>query len=152
MITRRDLAVAAVAACTAVAAVAWAQPPNAAMLRSMVFDWTELKAAPAATGEKRAMFMHRTATLDQLSCHATTVHAGQAAHAPHRHVEEELIIVKEGSIESMQNGATQVVGPGSVIFEASNELHGLRNVGDTPATYIVIKWWPPGMLGATETD
>ena len=152
MLTRRELAVAAVAACTTLAAVAWAQPPEAAMLRSTAFDWSELKATPTATGEKRAIMMHRTATLDQLSCHATTVAAGQASHAPHRHVEEEIIIVKEGTIESMQNGETKVVGPGSVIFEASNELHGLRNVGDTPATYIVLKWWPPGMLGTTETE
>lgn len=89
-----------------------------------------------------------TATLDKLDVHATTVNPGQQPHDPHRHWEEELIVVKEGTIEAMQNGETTVVGPGSVIFEASNELHGLRNVGDTPATYLVIKWFPPGSLNA----
>ena len=29
---------------------------------------------------------------------------------------------------------------GSIILQASNELHGLRNVGDTNATYHVILW------------
>jgi quercetin dioxygenase-like cupin family protein len=38
------------------------------------------------------------------------------------------------------------VGPGSVIFQAANQLHAIRNAGDTPATYHVIKWNSPGML------
>jgi hypothetical protein len=38
------------------------------------------------------------------------------------------------------------VGPGSVIFQASNQLHGIRNVGQTAAVYHVIKWNSPGML------
>jgi len=150
MITRRDWAVAAVAACTTLVTVAWAQSPGAGTMRSMVFDWSELKAAPTATGERRAIVDAPTATLDRFTIHATTVGPHLASHDPHRHPEEELIIVKEGTIEAMQNGETTVVGPGSVIFEASNELHGLKNAGDTPATYIVVKWWPPGMLDAAE--
>lgn len=150
MLTRRDWIVAVIAACTTLSAIALAQPPGAAMLRSMNFDWDEMKASPTSSGEKRAAFKHRTATLDQLSCHVTTVGPHMASHDPHRHVEEELIIVKEGTIESMQNGETTIVGPGSVIFEASNELHGLKNAGDTPATYYVIKFWPPGMLEASQ--
>ena len=37
------------------------------------------------------------------------------------------------------------VGPGSVIFNASNEMHAIRNVGNGPATYHVINWHSPGM-------
>jgi hypothetical protein len=58
----------------------------------------------------------------------------------------ELIIIKEGAFEVMQNGKVSEAGPGSVIFEASNEMHGMRNVGDVPGTYFVVKFWPPGML------
>jgi mannose-6-phosphate isomerase-like protein (cupin superfamily) len=43
------------------------------------------------------------------------------------------------------NGQLQRVGPGSVIFQASNQMHSIRNVGSTPATYHVIQWQPPGM-------
>jgi quercetin dioxygenase-like cupin family protein len=31
-----------------------------------------------------------------------------------------------------------IVGPGSVIYAASNELHGWKNVGTTKAQYFVI--------------
>ena len=84
--------------------------------------------------------------MDQLELHATTVNPGEAAHAPHQHSEEELIVVKEGTIEATQNGVAKRAGAGSVIFQAANELHGLRNVGERPATYFVIKWFSPGSL------
>jgi uncharacterized cupin superfamily protein len=38
---------------------------------------------------------------------------GQASHAPHRHPQEELIIVKEGQLEISINGAKQRAGTGS---------------------------------------
>ena len=146
MLTRRDIIVASAAACLTIAAVAWAQSPMSPLLKSSVFDWEKIPVARTSSGEKREVVRTKTATLDQLDVHVTTIGPGMKAHDPHRHLEEELIIVKEGTIESMQNGETTVVGPGSIVFEASNELHGMKNVGDTPATYYVIKWWPPGML------
>jgi XRE family transcriptional regulator, regulator of sulfur utilization len=148
MLTRRDLVVAVLGASTALAAVAWAQSPERAPMRSSSFSWDDMRAAATPTGQKRNVFSERTATLDQLSAHVTTVNPGERAHDPHRHWEEELMIVKEGTVESMQNGETTRLGPGSIIFEASNELHGIRNVGDTPAAYYVIKWFPPGSLAS----
>jgi quercetin dioxygenase-like cupin family protein len=150
MLTRRDLVVAVVAASFTIAAVAWAQSPRQPFLTSTCYDWNEMRSAPTPTGAKREICRTRTATLDQLQIHVTTVNAHQQAHDPHRHWEEEVIIVKEGTVESMQNGETTRLGPGSVIFEASNELHGIRNVGDTPASYYVIKFWPPESLAASQ--
>ncbi len=146
MISRRDCVVALVVACTTLVTVAWAQSTGKPILHSALFGWEKTAAEETPTGEKRNFFVARTATLDQLSCHATTVNPGLASHPPHKHVEEELIIIKEGTFEVMQNGKTTKAGPGSVIFEASNEMHGLRNVGETTGTYFVVKFWPPGML------
>ena len=38
------------------------------------------------------------------------------------------------------------LGPGSVIFQAANIDHAIRNAGEGQATYHVIKWNSPGML------
>jgi quercetin dioxygenase-like cupin family protein len=75
-----------------------------------------------------------------LELHVTTLNPGQEPHPPHRHPNEELVILREGTVEALVNGDWKRLGPGSVIFNASNQLHGLRNVGTVPAIYHVINW------------
>jgi quercetin dioxygenase-like cupin family protein len=123
--------------------VAGAQTPA---LSSRVFDWTAMTAAQTKVGARRDVVRARTATLDELEIHITTLNAGETSHAPHQHPAEELLIIKEGTVESLVNGELRRVGPGSIVFQASNQMHGIRNVGDTPATYHVIQWQSPGML------
>jgi quercetin dioxygenase-like cupin family protein len=67
------------------------------------------------------------------------VNPGEASHAAHRHPDEELILVKEGTLEVMIEGRPQRAGAGSIFLFAPNDLHGMRNVGDTRATYHVIR-------------
>ena len=62
------------------------------------------------------------------------------------HADEELLIVKEGTVEALVNGEWVKLGAGSIIFQASCIDHAIRNAGETPATYHVIKWNSPGML------
>ena len=65
-------------------------------------------------------------------------------HEPHQHQHEELLIVKQGTLETFQNGETRRAGEGDIIFQASNERHNVRNVGTAPAVYYVIGWTVPG--------
>jgi quercetin dioxygenase-like cupin family protein len=83
-------------------------------------------------------------TLDELGLHVTTLNPGQTSHAPHQHPNEELIIIREGTVETLSLGEWKRLGPGAIIFNASNDLHGIRNVGAGPATYHVINWRSPG--------
>jgi quercetin dioxygenase-like cupin family protein len=62
-----------------------------------------------------------------------------ATHAPHRHVEEEFFFVLEGKVEFYLNGKTKIVGPFSSLYCPPNVEHGIRNVGDTEAKYLVVK-------------
>lgn len=138
MITRRDLLVALLAGGATACAFALADRPQP--MGSKVFDWNAVPAQATDTGSVRSFCRARTATLDELEIHATTLDPGKASHPPHRHPNEEVVIIKQGTLEAFENGEWQRVGPGSVIFSASNQLHGIRNIGTEPAVYHVVNF------------
>jgi quercetin dioxygenase-like cupin family protein len=138
MITKSLISVVAMTGTLAVL-VAQQQPP-APVLTSQVFDWSAVAPREVAYGSVRQFLRAPTATLAELEMHVTTLNPGQTSHAPHRHANEELIILKEGTLETLSLGEWKRVGPGSMIFNASNDLHGVRNVGTVPAVYHVVNW------------
>ena len=62
---------------------------------------------------------------------------------PRQHLLEEIIIIKEGVVESSIDGRLETAGPGAVLFFASRAVTRLRNTGDGPATYYVISFVTP---------
>ncbi|WP_213805046.1 cupin domain-containing protein [Granulicella sp. dw_53] len=139
IITRRDFAVGLVvmtATLAAVAGVGAASP----LIGESVYDWNKLTVVKTPVGESRAVVKGPTATLDELEMHVTTLNPGLASHPPHKHPNEELVLLDTGTVEALVNGEWKRLGPGSIIFNASNVTHALRNVGNTPAQYHVINW------------
>lgn len=116
------------------AASADAPPPR---LGSSAFRFEDLAVKASGVGERRDVADLPTATLERFECHISTLNPGLPSHPPHRHAQEELIILKTGTLEVFINGRTERIGPGSLFFFASNDLHAVRNVGSTPATYLV---------------
>ena len=112
--------------------------------RSTTFEWAGLEARSTPIGMRRTVMQAPTPTLEELAIHITTLNVGQVSHPPHQHPAEELLIVKEGMVETLQNGKATRLGPGSIIFHSSNDMHNIRNVGSTPATYHVIQWKTAG--------
>lgn len=151
MISRRDILIVLISI-SATYGVTTLATPDTAVMGSRVFDWHSFTAKQTSVGWTRQVCQEPTATLDELECHITTLNPGASPHAPHKHPDEELIIIREGTVEAMVNGEMKRVGPGSVIFQAANQLHSIRNVGDTPATYHVVKWNSPGMLKARKQE
>ncbi len=136
MFTRRDFVVALAAAGNTAAAFALAD--QGSVMPSTAIDWNDVPAKATDSGSVRSFFRSPTATLKELEVHVTTLEPGQHPHPPHRHGNEELLIVKQGSIEALIEGQWKRVGPGSVVFFASNHLHGVRNPGNEPAVYHVV--------------
>ncbi len=127
------------------------------IMGSKVFDWNAMVDRPTKTGSVRTVCSAPTATLENLEIHISTLNPGLMSHPPHKHPNEELIIVRTGTVETLSNGEWIRVGPGSVIFNASNQPHGFRNVGTEPAIYHVVNFktaaTPPGgtvFVGAGE--
>jgi quercetin dioxygenase-like cupin family protein len=112
-------------------------------LPSGVFNFDQLAVQKTASGERRSVFQEPTATLDQLEVHITTLDPGQQAHPPHRHPHEEMMFLKEGTLEAFVNGQHIPMPTGSVLFLAPYDLHNVKNVGTTRATYFVVTWRTP---------
>ena len=116
---------------------------------SFALTWEEIQALPfSSNGRSRQLVRLPTATLDELEMHITWLPAGQTTHAPHTHPNEEVIVIREGTLEAFQNGKLTRVGPGGVLFMASNQPHNVVNVGESTAVYHVINWHSPGMKQA----
>ncbi len=161
MITPRDLAVALLTAGVTLTACTLAQngaptaappaappPPPAehAVLDSTAWDWQGFTVRTTPVGAYRHVVRQPTRTLDELEMHITTLNPHTTSHAPHTHANEEMVIVKEGTLQAHVNGKEIVVKAGGVLFYASMQPHGVRNIGDGPATYYVINWASPGTL------
>jgi mannose-6-phosphate isomerase-like protein (cupin superfamily) len=128
----------AAAPAPAAGAAAQARAPD---MGSMAFSYESLVAKATAVGALREVCRAPTATLDELEMHITTLNSrGAMPHPPHRHPHEELLIIKEGRVDALVDGQWIPLGPGSIIFQASNVEHAIRNAGDGPATYVVIAW------------
>jgi quercetin dioxygenase-like cupin family protein len=146
---RRDVLM-GLAALAAMAAVGEGQETAASKLlpkggefpteTSRVFRFGEMPVTANENGGWGRAVIHGTLpTGEYVECHETMLPAGKMPHPPHRHPNTEFILVRQGKLEYLDDGkALPVIGPGDVIFTASNVMHGLKNVGETEALYFVV--------------
>jgi len=107
-------------------------------LPSRVLKYDELPVRVNGENKSRAVMRGETHSGFQVELHMTELGPGQAPHAPHKHVHEELLMLKDGSLDATISGQTTHVTAGSIVYVASNEMHGWRNPGPGPAQYFVI--------------
>jgi quercetin dioxygenase-like cupin family protein len=111
---------------------------QAKALPSAFFNYEELPVKTSGDNKSRAFFNGKTHTGFVAEMHETELPAGGAPHPSHHHDHEQLIVIREGTLEVMINGKTRTLGPGSVAYAASMEEHGVKNAGDTRARYWII--------------
>lgn len=118
-------------------------PAPVEKLTSEVYEWEKMTPTTLPTGVRRMVLDGTTTTLDKLHCHISTLNPGEQSNPPTKHLQEEIVIVKEGTLEANWDGHSKTGGPGSVIFLASGATTFLRNPGKVPVTYTVVFYYTP---------
>jgi mannose-6-phosphate isomerase-like protein (cupin superfamily) len=142
MLNRRELSLVLFSALASGAVVAFAQNGSKPAMTSAAIEWNSVSEAANANGSSRKFFEAPSPTLDLLECHASTLKPGAANHEILKRPNDEVVIVKEGTVEAYTGDKWVRVGPGSVVFQAAGADQSIRNPGDTPATYHVIMFRP----------
>jgi mannose-6-phosphate isomerase-like protein (cupin superfamily) len=109
-----------------------------AKLPSKAYRYEDLTPKQGATSVSRQILKGETHAGWPIDLHETELPAGAAPHPPHHHVHEEMVFLRDGQLEVNIMGEITRVGPGSVVYFASNQEHGFRNVGTTTARYQVL--------------
>ena len=106
-----------------------------------------LEAVQPTTYPGCTIYSYFNGPTDQLSGVSTgmcVLDPGSKPHDPHRHPEEEFMIVASGTGEIVVGDTITQVGPGSIMYCAGNTLHGIINTGKVPLTFYWSKWTARG--------
>ena len=69
---------------------------------------------------------------------------GESPHPPHKHPEEEIMLITEGHCEISVEGEIRKAGPGVMMYCAAEKLHGIVNTGSEPVLFYYFKWKAKG--------
>jgi quercetin dioxygenase-like cupin family protein len=111
---------------------------QSAPLPSKTYSFDQLPVHSSGGNQTRPVFEGETHTGVRIELHETELPPGGAPHPPHHHIHEEMILIREGTMEVTIAGRSARLGPGSVAYVASNEEHGWHNAGTTRAHYFVL--------------
>jgi XRE family transcriptional regulator, regulator of sulfur utilization len=136
---RRNLLAALSATALLATAATAAEPATLSANKVIPFSTMEIRKLDNG-GEQRRVLNGLLTTGEMLEVHETVLPVGATPHPPHKHVPSEIVFMQTGQVEFIDDdGKIIPAGPGDVIFTASNRMHGLKNVGTVPATYIVVE-------------
>lgn len=108
------------------------------VMRTQQFKYDELPVTTNGQNRQRRMFTAKTHTGFKIESHQSDIAPGEVNHAPHQHLREEMMLIREGLMELTIAGKAYRLGPGDVGVIGSNELHNAKNVGTTRATYFIV--------------
>jgi mannose-6-phosphate isomerase-like protein (cupin superfamily) len=110
-----------------------------AKLPSTVLDPGTVKLTRESYGDQRIYFDGPTEQLHAMTAGSLILKAGMVPHPPHRHREEEFMLVTEGTGEITVEGKSYPAAAGSMMYCAPGRLHGIT-AGPHGLTFYFYKW------------
>jgi quercetin dioxygenase-like cupin family protein len=91
-------------------------------------------------GEQRTFFEGATDQLKSLTVGSIALKPGDEPHPPHKHPEEEILLITAGRGTIFVEGKSTPVKTGDLMYSAGNRLHGVKAAPDSPMTFYYFKW------------
>lgn len=112
---------------------------------SIVKPISDVKADVADWGQFIPHFMHDTHGLKSSLVGVAKINAGQQIHPPHRHADEEYLMVTEGTGEWYVNGKTFMANKGDILYAKPWDYHGIKAAEDSTLEFVVFKFSAHGV-------
>jgi len=107
---------------------------------SLLLNADSLPFKTTAKGSGKKYFDRPTATCSNYEMHITQLNHKGPSHAPHEHVDTEIILVIDGEVEMMIDGQYYKATAGDLLIAESGKLHGVGNAAEKPCSYFAFKW------------
>lgn len=109
-------------------------------LPDVVMDRSKIQVIQEPFGDHHVFFNGSTDQLSLMVAGSLLLKPGMTPHPPHKHPEEEFLLVTEGTGEILVNGEITKAAPGSMMYVAGDHLHGIENTGQVPLLFYYYKW------------
>ncbi len=107
------------------------------VIKTKAYVYKDLAVTTNGQNRQRRMFTAKTHTGFKIESHQSDIAPGEVNHPPHQHLREEMMLIRQGTMELTISGTPYRLGPGDVGVIGSNELHNAKNVGTTRAQYFI---------------
>lgn len=107
---------------------------------SVIKSESDITPDPADWGTFYPYFTEATHALDPVLVGVAKISAGQHIHPPHRHADEEYLMVTKGRGIWYLNGEETEAVEGDILFARAWDYHGIRAADDSPLEFVVFKY------------
>lgn len=107
---------------------------------TLTLNADSLEFKPTVRGGSRKYFDRATTMCERFEMHATRLDKMGESHAPHAHLETEIILIISGETEMTIDGKVYKGSAGDLYLMNSESVHGIRNAKDAPCSYFAFKW------------
>lgn len=121
-------------------------------LKSQVVRWDEARIHKADWGQMRFYFTGQTGATENVLTAVAVVEPGKAVHKAHRHAEEEYLVLVDGSGTWHLAGKEFPAQRGDILYVEPWVYHGLKNTGDRPLIFVVVRYRGKGVASPPRPD
>jgi quercetin dioxygenase-like cupin family protein len=120
--------------------------------QSAILSQSDVTASKADWGTFFPYFTEDTHVLKPVLVGVAKIDAGQEIHPPHRHADEEYLMVTKGRGTWYLNGKETPAKEGDILFARAWEYHGVKAAADSPLEFVVFKYSGKSVNVPTDPD